>query len=243
MKQDKTFQYITVVLLAAIFLLSLTVVFDNNANQLGDAINAVQVEGQAQGEYKPELFRINIGVQQEGNDVVMLENDVTTTANDVQEALLNVGVNEADILRQTYSVNPQNSFQRERSGNQYTASQTLYLEVENISLINDVLRVAIDAGANNVNSLSIDLTQETKDEVRQELLQEAVSNAKIQAENAVNAAGKTVGEPISIQVDQRFNIYRATTFDVGMESQGARPNIQPGVVEQTANVRISYEIN
>lgn len=247
MKQNKTFQYITIVLLAAVFLLSIATIYDKNTDykyiQIAEEGNSVQVEGQAQGEYEPELFKVNIGVQQEGNNPTQLENEVTSTTNDVIDALLNAGITEDDIKRQTYNLNPQSSFQRDRSGNQYMASQTLHLEVKDISLINDVLRVAVDAGANNIGSLSFDLTEETKEEVKQELIQEAVNNARNQAENAVSATGKSLGDPKNIQVDQRFNIYRAGSFDAAMESgPDSSPNIQPGFVEQNANVRISYKI-
>jgi uncharacterized protein YggE len=126
------------------------------------------------------------------------------------------------------------------SGNlAWTYSETLNVTVRDLDRTSEALDGAIAAGATNVNGISFDVSNRA--DFLSNAQAQAVAVAKAQATKLAQAAGATLGAPISLNTSYSGgNVYAS---DARAATGGTSTPISPGTLDITASVTVVYTLN
>lgn len=204
--------------------------------------NQIHVTGQGTVRATPDIAQAQLGVQifSESLDEAMAENN--SRSEGVITALKGAGVADSDIKTISFNVQPQRDFRKEDGIGEivgYWVNNTVAVTLRDLTRVGGMLQAAIDAGANNVNSLIF--TLDDPDSLRMEARVKAMEDARLRAETLAQAAGVELGKPVRID-DSSYGggpIFARASFD---EAAGGAVPVAPGEMEITAQVAVVYEI-
>lgn len=160
----------------------------------------------------------------------------------VIEAIKNFGIRDTDISTSDYSVEQQGTWNNNGTYTlgRYVAGNTITVIVRNIDTVGNVIDIAVEAGANSLNSLVFSNTEtETATKQARNL---AVQDAQNAAALFAGASGCSVGEVLSLVEESNFtysNVYRDVTTESGSDT--ATP-ISAGRIAVTSNITVTYKL-
>lgn len=155
----------------------------------------------ASGETKivPDHALIEISVQTRAPSATAAVSENAGKQTKVIAAINRLGVEPSKISTQRYSVTPETRNDKVDQTPRvvsYLVSNTVIVDVSDIGLVGKILDAAINAGANDIGSLSM-YAQETQ-AAYQEALSAAVRNARSAAETIATAAGGRLGPLVNL---------------------------------------------
>jgi len=165
-------------------------------------------------------------------------------ANDIAEsitaAVKGAGVDAEDIQTANVNVYPEQSSEGDRvviTG--YRASIQVRVKVRDIEAIGDVIGAASDAGANEIGGPSFMLGDDS--EVRNEAIELAIADARARGEVMAKAAGKSLGEIISVS---EAGVSTPIYYGGGERALDAASSVavEPGQLDITASVTVVFEL-
>lgn len=204
-------------------------------------VRTVSVNGQAVVYAAPNIAHITIGVHSENVDPQEAVAANNAQANRVMDALKALGVDEKDIRTSNFSIYVQDEFDMEgkRTGTRFVVDNSVYVTLRDLEKIGEVLSGVVEAGANTIYGISFDV------EDRAALLEsgrdEAIQNARQQAESIAAAAGVQLGEIQSISFYN--SVPSPVMYDNKIAAQGLGGGSVPissGQLEFTVDVSIVY---
>lgn len=205
----------------------------------------ITVEGSASVSLQADMATVEIGVETKDADVSKAQAENTRIMNDVIAALKNNGVGEDDLITSNFNVYTSydytyNSLGAEERTRNYTVSNMLSVTVRDLSLIGQLLDVAVDAGANQIYGLSFSSTESNA--AYQKALKRAVEDAIEKAQVLSAAAQVQLGDLVRIDAQETNYVYGARntlTMDTA-SAKGAA--IVSGDVQVGASVTLVFEI-
>jgi hypothetical protein len=191
----------------------------------------------------PDIATVDLGFTTQSTDVqtaLRLNNEKMTRLTD---GLQKVGVAAADMQTNRFNVYPNYDYNHNPyviTG--YTADQGLTVKVRDLAKVNDVLRVAGDVGTNNVSNLNftIDDPRMLQDAAREKAITDAHDQAKILQTQLGVRFVRLVNFSESGNTPQPPIYYAKEGLGAG---GGGAPDTQPGSLEITSNVSLTYEID
>ncbi len=204
------------------------------------------VSGQGKVAVTPDVAKITVGIQQTGQTLKLVQNDVSKKSQSLVSTFKSLGVDEKDIKTTSYNVYPQYDF---GSPNQkitgYQVSTDYEITIKDFDKVNNAIVAATASGANIVGGINFEVNETTKKQKLQEARELAVKEAREKAEGLASSAGITLGKIINISENQNGGIIRPVMFDKATLNQGgapAAPEIQPGTTDINVEVSLSYEV-
>lgn len=204
----------------------------------------------------PDTAMLSLGAVQQAKDAQAAQEAVNRIVQEAINRIKEAGVDEAQIQTAGVSLYPVYSNEMPRpmgagvghEGAQepqivaYRASNTLQIEVRDLTKVGDVIDAAIGAGANQMHGLSYELRNDTA--ARRDALRRAVERARAEAEAVSAALGLALGEVVHVEVGD-FG-FRPPMPMMGramaMEAMAAPTPTEPGQVRVEATVSISYRL-
>jgi uncharacterized protein YggE len=232
------------ILLLAAFALSACGPATIVANQLPPQRTMV-VNGAGTVNLTPDVAYINVGVHTEkptASEAVTANNEQTQQ---VVDALKNFGVAEKDIRTTNFSIWPNTQVDPqtgEKLDTTYVVDNTVYVTVHQLDKLGDLLDATVKAGANSVNSIQFDVAD--KSSAIKQARDEAVKDAKSQAQELAAAAGVALGDVQTISFYDNVPTPYVDAFGKGGGgmAEAASVPINPGQLVLTVTVSITYEI-
>jgi len=208
-------------------------------------VRTMSVNGTGQAFLSPDIAYIYIGVhtEQETAAEAVTANNAETQR--VIEALKKAGVDANDIRTTNFSIwpNQQYSPDGQPTGTRYVVDNSVFVTVRKLDDLGDLLDSAVAAGANSINSIQFDVADKT--EALKKAREEAVKDAKAQAQELADLAGMKLGEIQSISFYDSAPVPYLDSFGKGGGGGAAVEStvpIQPGQLTLTVTVSMSYEI-
>lgn len=199
----------------------------------------------------PDTATIDASVQVQGATATAAANKVNTQASAVVGYLKVQGIAAADITTQNYSVNPQYSYatQQGQTVTGYTANETVEVKVHDLTKVPALLDGVVQNGANSINGTNY--TFSNPDTFTEQAREQALANAKTQAQALASAAGVTLGKlvtfsetssqpPVVVPYAMNAGVPMAVGGSAG--SAIASPPSEPGSQQITADVSVTYAI-
>jgi len=213
--------------------------------------NTIEVNGEGKIKATPDIANITLGVVTEAKDAKTAKDENSKKMNAVIDAIKDLGVKEADIQTQNFSIYPQYDWnyvnpktdKREKLLIGYEVRNNLDVKVRNLEIISDVIDAAIDNGANNSNNIRFSVSKQ--EELYLDALESAMKNAEAKAERLASVYGEKLKKPLKI-VESSYggprevylNNYMAKS--AVMEDAVSTP-IEAGELEINANVQVIFE--
>jgi len=236
--------FVSIVLLTAVALSACgpaTIV----ANQVPPQ-RTMNVNGSGMVMLTPDIAYINVGVHSEkptASEAVSVNNEQTKQ---VVDALKNFGVDPKDIRTTNFSIYPNTQYDTQ-SGKQtstnYVVDNTVYVTVRKLDKLGDLLDATVKAGANSINNIQFDV--QDKSAAIKQARDEAVKNARIQAQELASASGVTLGD---LQTVSFYDSIPAPMIDAygkgggGGNAVAASVPVNPGQMTLTVTVNMTYAI-
>jgi len=191
----------------------------------------------------PDVAYIYIGIHTENENAATAVSENNTKVQKLMETLKSTGVAEVDMQTSNFSIwqNQQYNYDGSSSGSVYVVDNTVYVTVRDLDSLGDTLNSAVQAGANNINSIQFGLADNSSK--TSEARGIAVENATKIAQELATAAGVELGEIESISYYS--NDYPITFNGAGgMGGGGAESSvpITTGQISVQATVEITFRI-
>jgi len=193
----------------------------------------------------PDIVSVSLAVQTQDRDVAHALAENNQSAQRLLAAARSAGVADADMGTTFFAVTPQPQYDP-TTGNPtgeviYLVDNTITVTLRDVSRLGELLQVAVDAGANNIQgvSFSVDDPSAAEDQAREQ----AMTDARTRAEMLATAAGATLGAPISIStsVYQPY-VLGGYRVEAAMGIGGGGVPTTPGTTDVQVQVFVTYEL-
>ena len=221
-------------------------------------VPTVTVNATAELEVEPDIAYVSLGVSTTETTAEAAKRNNTAVMNRVLAAVKAEGVAEKDMDTSLYMrTNYRWTDDNERIITGYTVDNNLTITVRNVDEVGDIVDAAMNAGANEFNSVRFDLDDD--EAYYLEALAAATKKAQKRASTMVMAAGGKLGAVASMSMGNvRFDpIYEYPEEDAvadapdseagetgsGSNSASIGSTIQAGTITVSATVTIAYRID
>lgn len=195
----------------------------------------------------PDKATVSFGVTTQEATAEAAQDKNTEAVNSVMAVLTGRGIEEKSIRTNRYSMYPQ--YDWSEKGEQriigYVVTTSMSVQDQDIAELGKLISACVEAGINNVESVTFLCSG--YDEAYRQALAQAVGDAREKAEALAAAAGKKLGEPVSVTEgwqDTSAKYGRDSGMAVSMdEANSAGPIFQPGETEINASVTVKYRMD
>ncbi|HEY4411663.1 MAG TPA: SIMPL domain-containing protein [Gaiellaceae bacterium] len=202
----------------------------------GSTGDTVTVDGTGTVTAVPDQAEFDFTVQTKGTTAAAALSRNGTDTKAVITAVEGTGVPDANIQTTDVSLDPVMSSDG-TSIIGYTASDSIAVTKLAIAKAGGVVDAAVAAGANSVSGPSLSLS--SQDALYNDALKAAVAQAKTKAQALADAAGRNLGDVVSIV---EGGGQAPLPFAVGAAAKASTP-IQPGTQDVQATVTVTYALN
>jgi uncharacterized protein YggE len=212
------------------------------AQQSGMIAPIAQISIGSVGEVKvsPDRAKIHISVQTKATTAATAAADNAARQRAVIDALRALGLRQDQISTIGYNVMPEQRYEpnREPVVVGYNVTNTVLVDLHDLSMVGRVIDTAISKGANMITSL--DFYASNTDQARRQAIAQAIQKAKADAEAAAAAAGGSIAGLLEVNVGAYFPPPRPVDFAVKATAMAADTPINPGDQTLTVNVNTRW---
>jgi len=203
------------------------------------AAKTLQVTGVGTLSAAPDQALLLLAVQTQADTAAKAASDNAAIMNRVMEALVNAGIGRQSIETASYSLVPIYEYTPEQTGPSkvigYVARNAIQVTVTDFSRVGLALDSAVNAGVNEVQGVMFTLSNEAYSELEKEALQMALQDADSKAKATASTLGLQLVGPVSIIPGYVFQPVLQKL------SEASQTPIQPGALQVTATVQVTYE--
>jgi uncharacterized protein YggE len=205
----------------------------------------IVVTGQGQAYGEPDVANVSLGVSVTDSDVGQAVARANQVMADITSALGGAGIDPKDVQTTNYNVWPQQQIDRttgEPTGQTtYHVDSSLQVKVRQIDKAGQVIKTALDAGANSVNGLSfgIDDPKPLESQARTA----AIDDARQRAGELADSLGVSVGDPVQVSESTSGGIVpRVASAEAAQGLGGGAVPISTGQLSVTVQVNVTFEL-
>ena len=213
----------------------------------------ISVSGSATASSNPDTLVIVLGVESEAKTANESLSQNSNSLNSVISSLTNSGLSDDDIQTSNFSIYPMYDSIKDFNGNWqqvltgYRVSNILSIQTDKIDSAGDIIDAAVSSGANRVDNVSFQLSDEKSQKISDNLIADAINDATQKAEKAlVPLKQKIVGVKSVVIHDNVVPYYDSpmrASFDGFAESSIKSAPIMSGDEEITTNVSVVFYIS
>lgn len=200
----------------------------------------LEARGQAIRTVAPDTASLQIGASIDKISVKDAQNEANRIISEVISALKDLGIADNQIATSGYAITQNYDYSKQPSvlvG--YTARNTLTVTIRDFTLINDILDVAVEKGANDVGYMQFSYSDEGT--VYKQALQEAILAAKEKAETMAETVGGQLYTLLELRESSQAMPYTNAVYAM-TESGSVGTQIMSGEIAISANVVLIYQI-
>ena len=203
-------------------------------------MKTLEVTGQGTVSAMPDEALLLLAVQTQATSATQASSDNAATMSSVLGALVSVGISKSAIQTVSYSLTPiyENKPDQSEPGNiiGYTARNAIQVNMTDFSLVGKALDAAVKAGANDVQGVTFTLSPAVSSTIEKQASQLAIQDAEAQAKAVASALGVSLVGPVTVTPGYTFQ----PAFQ-SLASAATPTPIQPGSLQVTATVQVTYE--
>jgi uncharacterized protein len=196
----------------------------------------------------PDIAYIYVGVHTADPDLATGVSKNNTQAQALVDALKKAGIAAKDIQTSNFSVynNNNNGQEIDKTTGQvistgyYSVDNTVYVTVRDLSHLGSILSTAVNSGANNINSISFDVSDKTA--AMTQARQKAMENASSLATELAKTAGVSLGEIQNVSYSDNSPMPYYGMGGGGASAPNASVPIQPGQTQISVTVSVTYAL-
>lgn len=159
--------------------------------------STLSVSGTATMKTNPDRVTVSFGVETANTTASLALMSNSEITNKVLNILKASGVHENETTTSSFVITPNYNYSESGTvGNitGYTVTNSIQIESSNINNISRWIDIAISTGANRVDSIYFSVSDKKLDDIKNNLLNDAINNAKYKADNVASILGlKVIG--------------------------------------------------
>ena len=212
--------------------------------------NTISVSGSATASSEPDTLIVVLGVDSEAKTANESLSQNSNSLNAVISSLTNSGISEDDIQTSNFRIYPLYDFSDSKDKQiliGYRVSNMLSIKTDKIDSAGNVIDIAVSSGANRVDNVSFQLSDEKSQKISDDLIANAILDATQKAEKAlVPLKQQIVGVKTVVIHDNVMPFYgspmRASFDGMAMESSMKSAPIISGDEEIRTDVSVVFYI-
>ena len=213
--------------------------------QPAQPLRTIRVTGEGKVQVRPDIARVNAGVQVTGKDVKSTTADAEARMRAVLADLAKAGVAEKDIQTSQFQLAAERPWVNGRQGaiTGYTATNTARITVRKLADLPQILSRITAVGGNSVDGVSFE--REDPGPAQRDALAKAVQAARAKAEALAAAAGVGLGEVLSIDEGGGGRPVPMPMMAMAMRGKaddGGGAPVEPGELEVSTSVELVFGI-
>lgn len=222
-------------LFAILTIVLCTSFFSSSAQAYNGNLEDISVSGTAEKSYTPDMAYVYFTIVGNGTTSDEAAATAANKAAAVKRTLLANGITSEALETSSYNLSPIYNDKQKITG--YCVNNSLKLKVENLDKLGNTIDKLADAGVDKVNYITYDLRNMKL--YMQQLMGQAVQNARQQAEVIANAGGRTLGRMVHANTNSNFNTPRVYANRAIMKSADATES----TVIETKDVKLSASVD
>lgn len=206
----------------------------------GAPVDSVTASGTGRVMAAPDIATMSFGVELNDAEAQAALARAAKVADDIVAALRKAGVKPEDLQTSGVNLYPTQSTEGDKvvvTG--YQASISVSAKVRDIGEVGKVIEAASAAGALNISGPAFEMSEDSDQRARS--IELAVAAARKNAETMARAAGKSVGDVISITASN-VSVPLPLMRDAGVAAESLDIPIEAGQLEVAADVTVMYEL-
>jgi uncharacterized protein len=214
---------------------------------LTDIDRTIDVSGTAQIDVAPDQAVIYITIKTQGRDQQKVQDKNTLDMDALMSSLTRMGIETKNIETSRYSVQPWNEYNpisRKYDSKGYKVDHTIKVTVKDLATVGEVLALAVENGATNIDNVQFTLSKEAQDNVLIELYALAAQNGQTKA--------FAIGEGLDLKVGKAVYIsemnYQPIQWDnqryamAAFEEMDAVASSAPTINPQEQTLRVTLQM-
>ncbi len=206
------------------------------------AERAIVVHGEATVRRVPDLAVVSLTVAIADKQVAKARDEANRRSSAILEQLRGLGIPDADVQAPSLVLRPTYDYSRgapKVTG--YEAARPMSLRIRNVELMGAVIDAVGDDGATQVHGTAMELAE--PEAATREALTAAFAVARSRAQALAEAAGITLGDPVSIVEGERTTapVPRGAMLRA-VAAEAVPTEIAAGEVEISATVRVGFAL-
>ncbi len=210
----------------------------------------ISVTGSATASSEPDTLIVVLGVESEAKSANESLSKNSNSLNSVISSLTSSGISEDDIQTSNFRIYPLYDFSDSKDKQiliGYRVSNILSIQTDKIDSAGNIIDAAVSSGANRVDNVSFQLSDEKSQKISDNLIANAITDATQKAEKAlVPLKQKIVGVKSVVIHDNTMPYYgspmRASFDGIAMEASMKSSPIMSGDEEITTDVSVVFYI-
>jgi|TARA_B110000196_G_C21042712_1_gene613298 uncharacterized protein YggE len=213
----------------------------------------ISVTGSATASSTPDTLIVILGVESEAKTASESLSENSNSLNYVISSLTDSGISKDDIQTSNFRIYPLYDSIKDSNGNYqqiligYRVSNILSIQTDNIDSAGNIIDAAVSSGANRVDTVSFQLSDEKLQKIGDDLIADAINDATQKAEKALlPLKQKIVGVKSVVVHDNMMPYYDSpmrASFDGFTESSMKSAPIMSGEEEIRTDVSVVYYIS
>lgn len=218
-----------------------------NAFAADPVVPTINVVGSAEKQINADYALLRLGISTMGSSVneAKVKNDKIMS--DLISRLAQVGVSKQEVQTANFSVNPTYAYNNANGTSPsitgYTISNTVAVKISDLKKVATVIDESAKAGANEINYLNFEANRSQA--LDDQLVEEAIKNARHKAEVIAKALGRTLGPIQSVNTYNNRDLYtvqRSDSFAYKASALSSTTPIEAGSLTAQKEVSITYTL-
>jgi uncharacterized protein len=163
------------------------------------------VTGSATTNTKPDKVTISLGVETTNAKAKAALASNSELMNKIINGLKTAGVSDNETSTSSFTITPNRDYTIDTERGKlvgFTVSNSIKLDSYNVNDSSEWIDVAVSSGANNVDSIYFGVSENKLEGIKNELLKEAIENAREKADIAASALGVKISGIKTVTLDQ-----------------------------------------
>ncbi|GAB7009277.1 SIMPL domain-containing protein [Halorubrum trueperi] len=207
---------------------------------------SIEVTADGEATAEPDRATVSVAVTATGSDPQTVRDDLTASDGELRSALTDWGLDEDDIRTERYDVHETRPSREDPEHTEYEGVHQYEIAIDDVDAVGEVIDVAVDAGADEVQRIQFGLSEEREREVRETAIENAMENADADADVLAGSSDLTVEGAYTISTGgSGVSPYRVSDAAMLAEGDdgagGAATGIETGDVSVRVTVNVVYE--
>jgi uncharacterized protein YggE len=198
----------------------------------------VVVDGFAELSAVPDLLEMSLSISELNLDVAKAVSAVEERSSSLLAVVKSLGIDAKDVSSSELSITPRYNWNnREQTLVGSLVSRKIDLTLRDLTRYHDLIAALIEAKVGELSRTTLKSSRE--EDLRRELLQKAVADARRKAELLVSDANEGVGSIYSLSSQSQGQAYRAE-FRGAAVAQADQGSFEPGSIELRESIRAIF---
>jgi uncharacterized protein len=235
---DKRLNSLAAVAIVALVLIGVLAIAYTTQSQSNTATQkTLQVTGSGTASATPDLSKLDFAVTTQATTATQASNANAIAVANVVQALTTLGYSKVDLQTTSYNLQPlYNSSQAPNTIVGYQVWNNMEVTIRNLTRIGETIDSVVNAGGNQIQSVTFTFSDATLANLQTQALQKAVQDANVKATTIASALNVHLVGPINVSPGFTYQPYVQA-----FASNTPRTEIQPpSALEVSVTVQATY---